>query len=252
LTAAAEPAPVAGYVPATFAELRDFSSMSELRAYGRAARIGRPYDDIVPDARAAARRAGFRIRLPAAGVDRGAVTPGFEVFGPSRQRFSLDAVKAGAPPSFVGSTLDIVLGATVVSVYQSSFRATAAYTAHPVLSVVPDFVPVVIAQMPVPSIRSTGVWAAALEARLLRTPNLPPRLASALRIIGNPWATPPLTLHALRPYVPPLIVDGVPALAAGDAGGAGSSVIWQRAGMMVAVSAPLPLEEVLVIANSVR
>jgi hypothetical protein len=112
--------------------------------------------------------------------------------------------------------------------------------------------PLVVVQMPVPQIASTGVSVQRIVSYMLSAPGVPPRVAAAFGALGDISTTLPIPVPIDRAFTQPVIVDGVSGVGIGDNTGLGASVIWQKNGMLYAVCATQPAQTVLAIANSLR
>jgi hypothetical protein len=112
--------------------------------------------------------------------------------------------------------------------------------------------PLVVVQMPVPQIASTGVSVQRIVSYMLNAPGIPPRVAAAFGALGDMSTTLPIPVPIDKAFSQPVIVDGVGGVGIGDNTGLGASVIWQKNGMLYAVFATQPARTVLAIANSLR
>ncbi len=273
-----EPRSVA-FVPITLDEMRSLSRMPDLSAYGTTQELVRANSTTVASPQAASQLARFNVRVPSAGISPNVGQPEFSVTSPSAQRFAFSAARARAaalakhaplspmPAGLDGSTLQIELGSTVVTTYASTAKPTQAFAQREVTSTSANTgtvthrhvayfrgsaPPIVIAQMQVPKVYSTGVSVSTLERYLLQQPGFPPRLAAALRAIGDPATTLPIPIPVDKAFAVPVAVDGVRGIGIGDETGLGAGVIWQNHGILYAVFAPLAAHDVLAIADSLR
>jgi hypothetical protein len=112
--------------------------------------------------------------------------------------------------------------------------------------------PLVVVQMPVPRVASTGVSVARLASFMLSQPGIPPRVAAAFGALGDFSTTLPIPVPIDKAYTQPVIVDGVLGVGIGDDTGIGAAVVWQKRGILYGVFATRPAREVLAIANSLR
>ncbi len=112
--------------------------------------------------------------------------------------------------------------------------------------------PLVVVQMPVPHIASTGVSAQRIVSYMLSAPGIPPRVAAAFGALGDMSTTLPIPVPIDKAFTQPVIVDGVSGVGIGDDTGLGAAVVWQKSGMLYAVFATQPAQTVLAIANSLR
>jgi len=108
----------------------------------------------------------------------------------------------------------------------------------------------VVAQMRVPRVSSSGASVQRLAAFMLERPGVSPRLAAAFRALGDLSTTLPIPVPIDQAYTQPVAVDGVQGVGLGDNTGIGAAVIWQKNGMLYAVFAPRAARDVLAIANS--
>jgi hypothetical protein len=112
--------------------------------------------------------------------------------------------------------------------------------------------PLVVVQMPVPRVSSTGVSVARLASFMLSQPGIPPHVAAAFGALGDLSTTLPLPIPVDKAYAQPVFVDGVRGLGIGDDTGIGAAVVWQKNGMLYGVFATRTAHDVLAIANSLR
>jgi anti-sigma factor RsiW len=112
--------------------------------------------------------------------------------------------------------------------------------------------PLVIVQVPLPNVRSTGATVAQIEDYLLRQPGVSPTLAAEIRAIGDPETTMPIPIPIDRAFGKRVLVQGVEGLGIGDNTGVGGVVVWQRGGIIFAVAGQLPQRDVLAVAESLR
>jgi len=265
-------------VPLTDADLRSLSTMPDLSKYGEGRRLVESRDISAPDARSASQLARFAVREPSSPLlDRRALTQ-FTVLGPTISRFTFDAAKVRAaalvagsplpamPRGFDGSTLEFDTMPAVVASYPARDAALSTQTVRvrdrriayfhrgaPRLSAMSGSMDgVLVAQMPVPRVSSTGVSAAEIEHFMLAQPGISPRLAAAFEALGDPRTTLPIPIPIDRRRAEPVAVDGVTGLGFGDETGLGSALIWQRGGMLYAVAGAMKASDLLAVANSLR
>jgi hypothetical protein len=112
--------------------------------------------------------------------------------------------------------------------------------------------PLVVVQMPVPHIASTGVSVQRIISYMLSAPGVPPRVAAAFGALGDMSTTLPIPVPVDKAFTQPVFVDGVVGVGIGDNTGIGAAVIWQKNGMLYAVFATQTAHDVLTIANSLR
>ena len=288
--AAFEPHTVAA-VPLTLADIRNLERMPDLSAYASTRALRTSSSATYENAGAAAAAAGFALRQPAY-APPGTRAVSYEVESPSAQLMTFGARAPGPsttsipplPADIAGTTLRIDLGATVVAAYQTAASAAdeqrlqhafrgmdrASANGPAIAGPRPSLpgsglrarsmrtfgighgLPLVVVQMPVPRIASTGVSVQRLASYMLAQPGVPPRVAAAFRALGDLSTTLPIPVPIDKAYTQPVFVDGVRGVGLGDDTGIGAAVIWQRSGMLYAVFATQPAREVLAIANSLR
>jgi hypothetical protein len=110
----------------------------------------------------------------------------------------------------------------------------------------------VVVQARRPTVESTGASVADIESYLLAMPGISPALAAQIKAIGDPASTVPVPIPLNMATASTVSVDGVSGLAVGDNTGLGGGVIWQKDGMVYGVAGPLPIDQVLAVANSLR
>ncbi len=110
----------------------------------------------------------------------------------------------------------------------------------------------VIEQMPVPVVRSSGATLAELEKYLLAMPGVSPQLAAQVRAIADPSSTLPVPFRSNKQSAQHVRVHGAPGIAIGDNTGVGAVVMWQSHERLYIVGGPLREDEVLKIANGLR
>jgi hypothetical protein len=171
------------------------------------------------------------------------------------------AVLPPMPAGIDGSTLYATLGPVVLAVYgdlpayspalgsmkpgASRFRARLLSRSSNLPSST-----LAVVQAPAPRVYSSGASVSEIVAYLLAQPGMPADLAAQIRAIGDPSTTLPIPIVLDRSVAQRVPVQGVQGLAIGDETGVGSAVIWQRAGMVYAVTGPLSESELLAVANS--
>jgi hypothetical protein len=275
-----EPRAIA-FVPMTAADLAQMHAMPEFSDIGEASQITATRQAEAPDARSASLLAGYHLRLPA--LIGSETVARFRVFSPGIQQLTFSEAKAHAwaaahttswapmPAGMDGSTLRVAFAPIVSASYAldssgapSAHRAglgalLRAFGGHQVprrpvsrnrFSMRGDAL--VVAQMPIPKVGSTGVSAQTIESYLLSQPGVPPRLAAAFTALRDPSTTLPIPIPIDRDYATPVLVDGVWGLGIGDNTGLGALVVWQRGGFLYGVGGTRTAREILAIANSLR
>jgi hypothetical protein len=233
----------------------DLSGLPDLSRFGTLHLIGHLFprklsDQTVPNAAAAASASQMNVLTPAslpAGVPS-SVT--YDLLPGSSASFTFRAAKARQaaaatgkplprmPAGLDGSTLQVTTGMAVVAVY-----GNAAGDALPAL---------VVGQMKAPTISITRVSVKVMENYILSLPGVTPRLASAIRSIGDPTKTLPLPIPIDLAQAQTVQVQGVQATAVGDATGVGSVVVWEKNGIIYGVGGTQPEDQILAVANSLR
>jgi hypothetical protein len=265
-------------VPLTDADLRSLATMPDLGKYGEGRRLVDSRDLSAPDARSASQLARFAVREPVSPLLGNRTAGPFTVMGPTVSRFTFDATKVRAaalvtgaplpamPRGFDGSTLEFDTAPAVIATYLARdatlstepYRVRAWRSAHvrghgPVRSALSGSLDgVVVAQMPIPRVSSTGVSAAEIEHFMLAQPGISPRLAAAFEALGDPRTTLPIPIPIDQSRAEPVAVDGVMGLGVGDQTGLGAVLIWQRGGMLYAVAGAMKASDLLAVANSLR
>jgi hypothetical protein len=110
----------------------------------------------------------------------------------------------------------------------------------------------VVEQMPVPIIRSSGATLAEVEKYMLAMPGISPQLAAEIQGIADPSSTLPVPFRSNKQSAQHVHVQGVPGLAIGDNTGVGAVVMWHSNGMLHFVGGALREDEVLKIADGLR
>jgi hypothetical protein len=176
-------------------------------------------------------------------------SPHYEVVPGSTGTFTFSAAKAQAaaaakgetippmPARIDGSTLQVSIGTAVLAQYGGGMGS------------IPQLV---IGQMRAPKISSTGVSVKELEDYVLAQPGVSPRLAAALRSIGDPTSTLPLPIPVDLAAAHSVTVQGVQGVSVGDSTGVGSAVVWTKDGMIYGVGGALSESQVLQIAGSLQ
>lgn len=234
-----QPAQIAA-VEVTSADLHDLRGLSK---YGnvQVPAISPPHN--AASAAQASSDAGIDVLTPTPGTT-GLPTesPRYQVIPGGTASFTFSATKATAngasamPAGIDGSTLQVTI-------------KTAVLTQYGAVGGIPDLV---LAEMPAPVVQSTGVSVKQLEDYVLSLPEVSPQLADQLRAINDPTSTLPVPIPVNLAHGQSVQVQGVTGLEVGDNTGLGSGVIWEKNHIIYGVAAPLPEDQVLGIANSLR
>lgn len=233
-------------------ESSDEDAFAALEALGEVTTSGEPTPTRVADAAAAAEAVGVPVAVPPAEALPSSVTsaqPSFTVTEPAEVRLTFDADRIaahlsahGADPAAIPAGLD---GAALVV----HVPAAAAVTYPGDDDELPGLI--VGSAAPVAASVDGDVSLPALREFLLDLPGLPPDTVRQLEQIQD-WRT------TLPIPVPPEVaamareadVAGTPGLVVDGLGGLGGAALWQRDGVVHAVAAPAPLDEVLGVADS--
>lgn len=208
---------------------------------------------------AAAAAAGFTPRTLDYTPGGKAVRKQYVVLSEATTTFTFSAAKARAfakagkrnlpamPAGLDGTTIGVTTGPGIVTAFGDVPKNLNSYAE---LRRVQNAL--IFAQMRAPHVTSTGASLNALENYLLSLPNVPANVATQLRAIADPQKTLPIPIQADRNNALPVDVDGVRGLAVGDETGLGSGVVWQKDGMLYALTGTVPLKELVAIANDVK
>jgi hypothetical protein len=162
------------------------------------------------------------------------------------------------PAGMDGSVVRIAFGPTVVTTYaktaetNGSFWVTVGGRRRHGMHTIPSSDGIVIAQMPVPKVGSTGISMAAIEHYMIDQPGVSPKLAAAFAALRDPSTTLLLPLPIDRRYAKPVFVDGVWGTGIGDDTGLGGGIVWERDGFVYAVGGMRTEHDLLAIANTLR
>jgi hypothetical protein len=253
-------------VDVTPADITSLNSLPNLTDFGTMTRSGRTQAQMVAGATEAASVSGLTVRTPGwlpAGVPAQAR---YAALPAQTGTFTFSAARAAAaaratgkalpamPATLDGSELRVTLGPVVVAAYgegdgngQKSVKGAGVSRAD--LAALPALV---VVQARRPTMESTGASVADIESYLLAMPGISPALAAQIKAIGDPASTVPVPIPLNMATANTVSVDGVSGLAVGDNTGMGSGVIWQKDGMVYGVAGPLPIDQVLAVANSLR
>jgi hypothetical protein len=181
----------------------------------------------------------------------------YTVLPPSVVMFTFSAAKSRAyelryhralppmPPGLDGTMVRVETGWALVTTYGNmpkDFR----HIGHHFTEAL------VFAQARVPRATSTGSSIATLENYLLSMPNMPPDVAQQLRAITDPETTLPVPFRIDKQQAASVDVDGVRGLSIGDQTGLGSSVMWQKNGIIYFIAGPLKQSDLLDLANTLE
>jgi len=255
----------------------DVSSLQDLASYGNVSGI--PSLTLTPTSRQGAQEAtGIEPPRPPALPAGLPSTPTYAVIAGGTVTFTFDRTKAAAAarrdgatlppmPADIGdSILQLNLPAALVEIYgtglsqllhQSAGSAAtagggpdAAQASAGDLS--GDGTPsLAIVAARVPTVSSTGVSAAGIEAYLLAQPSVPAGLAAEIRALADPATTLPVPIPISLASAQTVSIDGVRGLLIGDQTGAGSLVLWEHDGVVYAVVGTVTSSQVLDVADQI-
>jgi hypothetical protein len=239
-------------VPVTVAELQ---SLPDLSAWGTVTWSQKPEPQLVVDAAAAAKVAGFQppsVRGLPAGVSS---TVTYAAMPQATGVFTFSAAKAAAaaaargktmpklPAGLDGSSLTLTMGPAVVEIFGNLGSGSSTDSSQLNLP------QLIVAESKAPVVSSTGVTVKQLEGYLLAQPGISPQLAAQIRAIGDPTTTLPIPVPIQFATSTKVKVHGVTGVALGDNTGLGSAVIWIKGGDVFFVGGTVKQSEVLAIAN---
>ncbi|MDQ2909209.1 MAG: hypothetical protein M3R44_07670 [Candidatus Eremiobacteraeota bacterium] len=251
-------------LPISSSDAEHMRALPDLAKYGTMHEIVPQRHATAVDAAHAAGLAQFPVRVPAF-VPVGLPAPEYRVISRSVSAFTFNAARAAAaakaagsplppmPAGLGGSTLEASVGPAVLALYvtpqERASRQRARRRGEHLRGGWPKLL---IAQMPVPTIASSGVSAATLVQYLAAQPGLPPQVAAELRAIGDPARTLPIPIPIDRMHAEPVTVQGARGLFVGDNTGVGAGVIWQSRGYVYGIAGTLPVRTILAVANSLH
>lgn len=242
-------------VPVTSQDLR---TLPDLSKYGTVHAPAKVNDQHVASAAQASSLSGMTVLTPGTlpssvpsqvTYDVVPSTTGSFTFSAAKTRKALAAARTSVltsrsrvramPRQINGSTLQVTVGQAVVATYGSARE------------MIP---PLVIGQMKAPTVSSTGASVKQIEDYVLSLPGVSPRLAQSIKSIGDPVtsSTLPIPFPADMAHSQSVTVQGAQGVALGDNTGLGSAVIWEKAGIIYGVAAPLTQDQVIAIANSLH
>jgi hypothetical protein len=147
------------------------------------------------------------------------------------------------PPSLNGTTIHVRVGQT--------FGAHYGVAAHNRGE--ENHMGLMVVEMQVPTVRSTGASFQELERYMLAMPGISPDLATQLRALGDLENRMPVPVNVSKQSAQTVDVDGVRGLAIGDNTGLGAGVVWQKNGIVYGVmGGALTMDQVLSLANGLH
>lgn len=232
-------------VPVSIGDLRGLPNLSE---YGTMHIQQGVQPTTVTSAAAASQASGMTLLTPSSLPSGIPSRVTYEVAPGTKNTFTFSAAEAKAaaekagqtappmPASIDGSTLQLTTYPMAVAIWGS-----------------PKGIPALaVGQTRAPKVSSTGVSVKELEDYVLDLPGVSPGLAASVRAIGDPTSTLPVPIPVSMAHSTSVTVQGVQGLAVGDSTGLGSVVIWEKNGTIYGVGGPLPENQVIEIANSLR
>jgi len=250
-------------LPISRSDAEHMRALPNLSNYGTMHEISRQRQATAVDAAHAATLAQFPVRVPAF-VPLGLPAPQYQVISRSAAAFTFNAAKAAAaaktagsslppmPPGLDGSTLEATVGPAVLALYVTPQQRASEQRARRSGQHRGGWPKLLVAQMPVPTIASSGVSATTLVGYLAAQPGLSPQIAAELRAVADPAATLPIPIPIDRMHAEPVMVQGARGLFVGDNTGVGAGVIWQSRGYVYGIAGTLPVRTILDVANSLH
>ena len=258
----------------------DLRSLPDLVNYGTVSAPARVSAQHFTDAAAAAAAAHLPALRPAALPPGLPGTAGYEVVPGTSGTFTFSAAKARAaaaaqgrplppmPANLDGATLRVSTGNALVAVYGAQALATVPNKAatgavgevRNARSLADATGPVLVIgemQAPVVAVSGHGVSVGELERYLLSQPGISPRLASAIRALGDPTSTLPVStlpipIPANQAVWQQVRVQGVQGVAVADNTGIFSGVVWEKGGVVYGLAGTFTQSQLLQLANGLR
>ena len=255
----------------------DVSSLQDLASYGNVSGI--PSLTLTPTSRQGAQQAtGIEPPQPPALPAGLPSTPTYAVIAGGTVTFNFDRTKAAAAaqrdgatlppmPADIGdSTLQLNLPSALVEIYgtglgqllpqSAGIAATAGGGPDAAQASAGDLSgdgtpSLAIVAARVPTVSSTGVSAAGIEAYLLAQPSVPAGLAAEIRALADPATTLPVPIPISLASAQTVSIDGARGLLIGDQTGAGSLVLWEHDGVVYAVVGTVTSSQVLDVADQI-
>jgi len=244
-------------VPIPGGAIESTGSLPNLDAYGTTKWTSQPSLHMAAAAATAAADSGLPLLSPTLPASVSGLPVTYGVMNQATGSFTFSAAKAEAaaakqgktlppmPAGMDGSTLYVTIGPAVAQIYGNLGTGK---EGQPNPNALPKLV---VGEMRVPVVTSTGVTVQQLKDYLLAQPGVSPQLAAAIRSIGDPTTTLPIPYPAdLATAHPVTLRGGVQGVAIGDNTGLGYAVIWIKNGLVFGVAGSLSEGEVLGIANS--
>ena len=163
----------------------------------------------------------------------------------ARKHFTLPKPPAGLD----GATLTADLGPFVLQSYGTKFEQLHE-KGHSESHQFPHDA-VIVAEGPVPAVRSTSVSANTIGSYLLSLPNIPEDIKAQIRAIRDPQSTLPVPFIVDKNTAQRVTIHGAQGLLVGDNTGVGSVVYWVSGGTMYYVVGGYAADEMTKVANSI-
>lgn len=263
----------------------DIASLRALSRFG--AVTGTSKLDLTPESSPTALASAAGFSLPTVTPPSGAATgsPSYWLVSPENAQLQISVAKAEqaaandggtvppAPPGVDGSVLQVATGAGALEVWgltlpggagasvglfgHSSSKASNGTSGTPAAGPAPagnrpvtsELPQLAVAEVPGPTVSSSGAGLATLESYLLSQPGISPELAAQIRAIGDPSSTLPIPVPA-GANSSTVDVDGHAAVVLA-AGSEGSAVIWAENGRSFAVLGQASAADLLAVARQI-
>lgn len=259
----------------------DFSALPDLASYGTVSAPHHLAAQHFSDAAAAAAAAKLPVLQPAT-LPKGLPSDAaYQVIPGTSGTFTFSAAKARAaaqargqalpamPKNLDGASLQVSTGNALVAVYGAqNLEATRGKGASPRAAVESGDVqalanavgPVLIIgemKAPVVTTSGAGVTVGELQRYLLSQPGISPRLADAIRALGDPNSTAPLTTLPIPVPMDQAVwhkvtVQGAEGVAVADNTGIAGGVVWEKGGVIYGVAGPYTERQLLQLADTLQ
>ncbi len=237
----------------TIPELREFGTVRATR--DRGVSTFKSWDSAVNAAHQTVLRPAY---LPA----KVPTAPTYRVSQQNRVSFTFDRRKAAAaaarahaklppvPPQIDGATLTATVGPVIVQSYGEVPDKTAVSRVRRDHHLPENTI--VIAQAPVPAVRSTTGNPAQIESYLLSLPEVPENVKAQIRAISDPSSTLPVPIVVSKETARAVNIQGAQGLLIGDNTGIGSIVVWQSHNIIYSVAGAFTADEIMRVADSLK
>jgi hypothetical protein len=233
----------------------DLQSLSGLSTYGTLSWTTKPQPQLVTSAAEAASVSGLTVPVVASLPKGVSTTVTYAAMPQAVGVFTFDAAKANAaaaaagktlppmPSGMDGSTLTVTVGPAVVEIFG---EMKAGSTSDPTNLPLPQLV---VAESTAPLVTSSHASALEIEDYLLKQPGISPKLAAAIRAVGDPTKTLLIPIPIEYATSTTVHVQGVDGVALGDNTGLGAAVIWIKNGLVYGIAGTLKQDVVVDVAN---